>query len=993
MKRYNPKDIEPKWQKIWEETGVYTTDFASPKPKYFAMSMFNYPSGAGIHIGHAMNYTISDVKARFKRQQGFESYHPIGWDAFGLPAENYAIKSGTSPQESMANIIPDYHKQYKAMGWSNDWEKEISTHLPEYYKWTQWIFLKMLENGLVYQDSRLQWWCSIDNTVLANEQVIDGKCWRHDGPDDPLVEKKEIKQWFFKITEYADELLDAVDDLDWTESVKLAQKNWIGRSKGVEVDFKVENKNNFVLLHGFTGTPKNDFFPWAEQELNKAGNDVYVPELPNTDKPDAVEQAKYVLEHANFNDQTVLLGHSYGSVGALRVVEQLKSPIKKLVLVAAFAKPGFLDKERVFEKSTDWHFDFEKIKSNVQQIIILRDTTDPIVPADRADFLAEKLGGKIVDFKAEANHVTGDKEPVVLKNLIDNIQVFTTAHDTIYGVTFVVLAPEHELVKSITTADKKSVVNDYVVEAEKKSELERQTNKDKTGVFTGVYAINPINDKKVPIWVADYVLGDYGTGAVMAVPGEDERDHEFAEKFDLQIIYTTKQQEFVNYADIKAAPEKYILANSDEFDGLNFKEGRQKILDKLISLGVAQKKINYRMNDWSVGRQRYWGAPIPIVHCPKCGAVAIPEAELPVILPEMTDFEPSGDGRSALAKAKDWLVTECPKCGGVAERETDTMDTYVDSAWYMLRYLDPHNQSAIFNSEVTNHWMPVDFYNGADHATAHLLYARFIVRFLSKIGLVKNPEPFKRMLFNGKVLASDGSFFSKSKGNGVDPLEIIDQGYGADALRTYLMFTAPLEIGARWDARGVPGTHRFLSRLWNIVQEYLEAGDATLSDKQSSDLLRATHQMIKKVTGDIEADRYNTAIAASMQCLNDLYKLKVEAFGKSDEWKEAVEALVSCVAPFAPHIADELWQQLGHSNSIHKDSWPEYNEKYLITDKIKVVVQVNGKLRAEIEVEIGATESSVIEAAKADENVASHLKDKETKRTIYVVQKLVNFVV
>lgn len=819
MKRYNPKDIEPKWQKIWEETGVYTADLASSKPKYIAMSMFNYPSGAGIHIGHAMNYTISDVKARFKRQQGFESYHPIGWDAFGLPAENYAIKAGVSPQESMATIIPSYHKQYKAMGWSNDWEKEISTHLPEYYKWTQWIFIQMHKHGLAYQDARMQWWCEKCQTVLANEQVIDGKCWRHDAPDDPPVQKKEVKQWFFKITDYADELLESIDSLDWTESVKLAQKNWIGKSIGAEVDFEVE------------GSAKK-------------------------------------------------------------------------------------------------------------------------------------------------------------------IKVFTTAHDTIYGVTFMVLAPEHELVDILTIAEHKKAVADYKAQAIGKSEVERQQEgKDKTGVFTGAYAVNPVNGKKIPIWIADYVLLGYGTGGIMAVPGEDERDYEFAQKYSLEIIYTTKQQEFVPYADIKAAPEKFTLASSEEFNGLNFKKGRQKILDKIVSLGAGQEKVNYKMRDWSVSRQRYWGAPIPIVNCPKCGPVLVPGEDLPVILPELDDFKPSGDGRSALARAKDWLVVDCPQCGGPAERETDTLDTYIDSSWYMYRYFDPHNQQAIFDSKIVKKWEPIDFYNGADHATAHLLYARFIGHFFKKLGLVNEPEPFKQFLFNGKVTANDGTMFSKSKGNGVDPLEIIEQGYGADALRTYLMFAAPLDLWIRWDSQGVPGTHRFLSRVWNLVCEFNEAGRIETNETGQSEILRVVHQMVRKVTADIEQSRYNTAIAASMGCVNQLYKLKVDNFGKNQVWQQALENLVMCIAPFAPHMADELWHDLGNSDTVHVDHWPVHDEKYLVSDTMKIVVQVNGKVRSTLELPSDSTEEAVVAAAQSNTKVATYLQDKTIRKTIYVSQKLINFVI
>ena len=967
MKKYSPRDIEPKWQEIWQETNVYTTDFSSKKPKYVGMSMFNYPSGAGIHVGHAMNYTISDVKARFKRQQGYESYHPVGWDAFGLPAENYAIKAGVSPQESMAKIIPSYHKQYQAMGWSNDWEKEISTCVPEYYKWTQWIFSKMYEHGLAYQDARMQWWCNKCQTVLANEQVTaDNKCWRHEGKDDPIIQKKQIKQWFFKITEYADELLQATDDLDWTESVKLAQKNWIGRSEGAEIDFAVDSKNT-------------------------------------------------------------------------------------------------------------------------------------------------------------------------------KITVFTTRADTLFGATFLVLAPEHELVNSITTKDQQKVVEDYVKQSAKKTELERQAGQDKTGVFTGAYVINPINNQKIPIWIADYVLSGYGTGAIMAVPAHDQRDYEFAQKYNLTInqvimpcdtdatnppqkglkmverqmivvhffdkstnkyalldwhnslegtctaimggiengqtakqavhaeiseeaglnnvkivkelrwlsgakycashknenrksitkvflaeVENIKNQAKISDKEINTHTLKWVdknkveqslttyhqklvwqqlqnetaleakgnLINSGIYDGLESSEATLKIVKGLQDKGLAKKVVNYKMRDWSVSRQRYWGAPIPIIHCQKCGIVPVPEQDLPVILPELTDFQPSGDGRSALARAKDWLVVDCPKCGGKAERETDTLDTYICSSWYMLRYLDPHNQAKIFDSKIANKWMPIDFYNGGDHATAHLLYARFVTRFFYKLGLVNNPEPFKQMLFNGKVVAKDGKIFSKTLGNGPDPLQIINSGYGADALRVYLMFAAPLELGARWDEQGVPGAYRYLNRLWTLTQEYLES--KTLDDLPADAVKKlkySTNNLIKKATQDLENNKYNTAIAFCMAQVNELYKYKVRLpFGKNPVWQSALEANIVCIAPFAPHIADELWQQLGHSTSVHKDSWPKLDTTTLSQDTVTIVVQVNGKLRGTIAMPADSTQKDVEAKAKAHKNVASYITG-DAKKIIYIKDKLLNMVV
>jgi len=832
MKRYNPKVIEPKWQKYWDEHKTFKADLKSSKPKYIAMSMFNYPSGAGIHIGHAMNYTISDVLARFKRQQGYESYHPVGWDSFGLPAENYAIKSGISPQASMAKIIPSYHKQYKAMGWSNDWSKEIATHEPQYYKWTQWIFSEMYRAGLAYQDARMQWWCAIDNTVLANEQVIDGKCWRHDGPDDPLVTKREVKQWFFKITDYADELLEAIDDLDWTESVKLAQKNWIGRKDGIDITYDVDN------------------------------------------------------------------------------------------------------------------------------------ATEPA-----------------------------------------SVTCFTTRPDTNFGATFIVISPEHELADKVAKkiiapldgTDYAAEVADYARKAAVKSELERQQEgRKKTGVFTGLYAVNKLNNTRLPIWVADFVLSGFGTGAVVGVPGHDIRDYEFAEVFGLPIVrvvvgadgddtpITSKSQ---------VQEESGTMVNSEFLDGLDIHKATHKIMDYLEEKKMGKRVTTYRMRDWSISRQRYWGAPIPIIHCPDCGPVLVPDKDLPVFLPEIKDYAPTGDGRTALARATDWLEVACPQCGKQAERETDTLDTYICSSWYMLRYFDPHNEAKIFDSSVVDKWMPIDFYNGADHATAHMIYARFVTRFFHKQGLVDKPEPFKKFLFNGKVTAKDGQMFSKSKGNGIDPLEIINDGYGADALRTYLMFAAPLELWVRWDEQGVPGAYRFLSRIWNLVEAFVTAKPQKDNQSEPKAVRQVIHRTIKKVTDDLEQQKYNTAIAAMMQCTNDLYKLSVEdSFSDKAAWQFGLESLTMLVAPFAPHIAEELWHRLGHSDSVHKDHWPKFESAYAQTSMVTLVVQVNGKVRATLELAADSKESAIVDAAKTNEKVAGYIKN-GIKKTIYVPGRLVNFVV
>ena len=949
MKRYNPKEIEPKWQKKWEADGVYKADLNSKKPKYIAMSMFNYPSGAGIHIGHAMNYTIPDVMARFKRQQGYESYHPVGWDSFGLPAENYAIKVGVSPQQSMATIIPNYHKQYKAMGWSNDWSKEITTHDPLYYKWSQWIFSEMYRDGLAYQDARMQWWCEKCQTVLANEQVIDAKCWRHDAKDDPIVEKKEVKQWFFKITDYADELLEATEGLDWTGSVKLAQKNWIGKSIGAEVDFalhRVDNPN---------------------------------PEMART----------YIMGQQNIASADIeAIGGRVDSIddSGHMCVEFPVSKFKEFEeLINKKMESGFWNEYLTNEKVV---FIFKHKDGRLERFVLNDNNAHEILT------LGHKFNNQS-ETRPQETPWNWFVHNSWYSPIIQKITVFTTRIDTLFSGAFIVLAPEHHLALKITKTDQKQTVKDYIKKSIQKTEVDRQADREKSGVFTGAYAVNPANNKQIPIWIGDFVLPGYGTGAVFG-DIHDERDFEFLKKFNIPAEPTVVPEDKVEAEKVIAKEYPYtgegILINSGEFTGMRSEEAREKITMWLANKGLAKEKTNYKMRDWSISRQRYWGAPIPIVNCLTCGPALVPDSDLPVVLPELEDFQPSGDGRSALARATDWLKVDCPKCGGPAERETDTLDTYIDSSWYMLRYFDPKNSKKIFDSNVVNKWMPIDYYNGADHATAHLLYARFITRFLNKKGLVDNPEPFKRFLFNGKVTAQDGQMFSKSKGNGVDPLEIIDQGYGADALRTYLMFAAPLELWAKWDPRGVPATHRFLSRLWNLVQEYLESTEKAVNDSTKQQLLRLTNQMVKKMTEDIEDNRYNTAIATAMGTLNELYKLKVDNLTQDDTWLTVIKNCIACVAPFAPHIADELWCQLGNKTSVHLDSWPKWDDKYLVNESVNIAVQVNGKLRANISVPVDSDESRVVDTAKNDERIKKYVSG-EPKKTIFVKNRLVNFVV
>lgn len=810
MRRYNPSEIEPKWQKIWDERQTYAVEAEAGRPKSYVTAMFPYPSGAGLHVGHVRNYSITDAIARFQRSKGKNVLSTIGWDAFGLPAENYAIKTGTPPAESTAQNIKSFKGQLKRLGMSYDWSRELNTTDPSYYKWTQWLFLQFFHKGLAYQKESLQWWCPICKTVLANEQVISGGyCWRH---EDTQVEKKWLKQWFFKITDYADELLDGLDDLGWPEKIKTMQRNWIGKSKGALIRFPLD----------------------------------------------------------------------------------------------------------------------------------------------------------------------GDEE---------KIEVFTTRPDTIYGATFLVLAPEHPLVGRLTAYDQKASVMSYVQEAQKKSDVDRMSNqREKTGVFTGAYAVNPATNQNIPIWVADYVLMGYGTGAIMAVPAHDERDFEFAQKFGLNIV------------EVYDKPESFegcysgegTLKNSGGYNGISTAEGREKIVADLSQQGIAEEKTNYRMRDWLISRQRYWGAPIPIIHCEKDGAVAVPDDQLPVELPLIENYEPRGDGKGVLAHVPEWYNVECPECGGPAVRETDTMDGYVCSSWYIFRYADAQNQEQAWDPNKVNYWAPIDFYCGGDHAVAHLLYVRFWTRFFKDQGLLDFEEPIKQLVYNGYINAADGSKMSKSKGNVVDPLELIDQGYGADALRVYELFIGPYEQDAAWDPKGIAGTYRFLNRVWTLIQEYLEAEAAEgVVDKS---LHVAAHKAIKRVTEDLERHNFNTAVAALMEFVNELYKLKTGGFKDRGAWQFALTTLVQLVQPFAPHMSEELWQQLGHEDMTHQAGWPEWDENYLVQDTVTIVVQVNGKLRAQLQLPADVDEAEAVEAARNDEKVKAHLIG-ELKKTIYVPGKLVSFVV
>lgn len=817
MKRYEPLTIENKWQEIWRNEQTYAAvDGDNSRPKLYVAEMFPYPSGAGLHVGHVRNFTIVDVVARFYRQQGYNVLRPIGWDTFGLPAENYAIKTGESPKKTTAQNIANFKTQYQRLGMAVDWSREINTSDPEYYHWTQWCFEQLFKAGLAYQKESYQWWCPVDKTVLANEQVEGGKCWRCGSE----VEKKKMKQWFFKITDYADQLLEGLDDIDWPTKIKTMQRNWIGRSQGAEIEFKVD----------------------------------------------------------------------------------------------------------------------------------------------------------------------GDGQ---------TIKVFTTRPDTLFGATFLVLAPEHRLVNELTTDEQRQSVQEYCRTAIKKSEIERQGDHEKTGVFTGSYVINPATGARMPIWLADYVLAGYGEGAIMAVPAHDQRDYDFAKKYDLPIIKVIDPTDDVDDDDVvDFYSGEGKLINSGDFDGVPTSDAREQIVAWLEGQGIGHSKVTYKMRDWLISRQRYWGAPIPIVHCPHCGNVAVPEEDLPVMLPDIDDYLPSGDGQSPLAKVESWVNTTCPQCGRPAKRETDTMDGYACSSWYLWRYTDAHDDKQAWDPAKVNYWAPLDFYVGGDHAVAHLLYVRFWAKFFAEHGYLNFTEPVKRLLYNGYINAPDGHKMSKSKGNVIDPLDVIDSGYGADTLRTYEMFIGPYELDAAWSTGGIAGVYRFLNRCWNLVQEFLDdQRRAKLGSDTQLELLKVQHTAIKKVTNDLYNAQFNTAVSALMEYLNGLSKLKEHGFDDK-MWRQALGDLCQLLAPFAPHIANEMYAEMnGEDSRLDNIEWPKYDEKYLTTDTVKIAIQVNGRLRGDIEVAKDAGQNDVEQLALDQPNVARFTDGKQIIKKIYVPGKILNIVV
>lgn len=979
MRKYNHKEVEKKWKKNWEESGIYKTKEEIGKPKYYVLDMFPYPSGAGLHVGHPKGYIATDIVARMKMMQGFNVLHPMGWDAFGLPAENYALKNKVHPSEATAENVATFKKQLGLLGFTYDWDREVNTTDPKYYKWTQWIFLQMFKRGLAFESFAPINWCPSCQTGLANEDLDGGRCERCGSE----IERRPMRQWVLRITDYAEKLLSGLDTLTaWPEHIKKMQSDWIGKSEGALVNFGIASKGEkLLLLHGRNGSPTSHNFPWLKDGLEKSGFTVEVPLLPNTSEPDDLEQAEYVIKNCKLDEQTTLVCHSFGGIVALRLLEK-GIKIKRLILVSTPFTGNFLDgkvRESV-SRACGRGFNFSKIIKNAQSISVIHDVNDDIVPQSDLDQYTKNLNVPLLKLRGVAPHFCGETEPELLNAIIPSLQVFTTRPDTLFGATYMVIAPEHPFVKNnLDKISNKKEVEEYLEHAKSKSDLERtELQKEKTGVeLKGLKAINPVSRAELPIFVADYVLYGYGTGAIMAVPGHDERDWEFAKKYNLPIVAVVSSD-----TDVQEKPftDEGIASNSDFINNLSTSEAKKKMITYLEEKNIGKGKVQYKLRDWVFSRQRYWGEPIPLVHCEKDGWVPVPEDQLPLELPKVKNYEPSGTGESPLATIADWVNTTCPQCGGPAKRETNTMPQWAGSCWYYLRYEDPHNDKEFVNKDKEKYWSPIDLYvGGAEHATRHLIYARFWHKFLFDIGAVNYSEPFTRLQNVGLILAEDGRKMSKRWNNVINPDEVVNE-YGADAMRLYEMFMGPFDQPCAWSTKGVVGVRRFLERVWMLNEKV--SNEAVIDKKTPASL----HQTIKKVTEDIEGLRFNTAISAMMELTNDLNK-----FDKIST--DSFSLLVKLLSPFAPHASEELWSGMGNKTSIFASEWPKYDAELAKEDEVTLAIQINGKLRDTILVPIDISEEEVKQKVIASEKVQKWLDGKEAKKIIYVKGKLVSIVI
>jgi leucyl-tRNA synthetase len=981
MQKYNHKKIEAKWQAFWEKNKTFQAKDFSKKPKKYVLVEFPYPSGAGLHMGHLRPYVAADVYARFNRMKGFETLFPMGWDAFGLPAENYAIKMGVHPSKSTAQNVKNAKKQIQSWGLSFDWSREVNTTDPNYYKWTQWLFLQFYKKGLAYEATGLINWCPKDKTGLANEEVIDGKCERCG----TIVEKKELRQWYLKITQYAEKLLDGLKNLpEWPEPVKLQQENWIGKSTGAEIDFPLSQPpvKRFVILHGRKSNSNDHFYPWLKSQLEQKGFEVQVPNLPNPSEPNDLEQAEFVKRNCLFDENTVVIGHSFGGLVALRLLEQ-GIKMNRAILVSTPFSGDFLDglERPSVTAALKRGFDFNALKNSKAGFTLLYDEGDEIVRMSDGEALAENLGFGVFKVKASKGHFLGHEEPQVLSVALGVIKVFTTRPDTIFGATYLVLAPEHPAAKVIAphVTNAKEVLA-YIESTKNKTEIDRTSEaKEKTGVeLKGVTVINPATKEKIPVWVADYVLGHYGTGAIMAVPAHDQRDFEFAKKFNLPITKVVEGKEPSDAASTEYGP----LINSGEFNGLTSEQAIPK-----MAAEYGQPKTQYKLRDWVFSRQRYWGEPIPIIHCPKCGIVPVPDKDLPVKLPPVKKYEPTGTGESPLAAISKWVNVKCPKCKTPAKRETNTMPQWAGSSWYWLRYTDPKDKKVFADLKKQKYWTPVDVYfGGMEHTTLHLLYSRFWNLFLYDQGLVTAREPYSKRQPHGIILGPDGEKMSKSRGNVVNPQDIVDS-HGADTLRMFELFLGPHEDTIAWNSESVVGVKRFLDRVWVWGNQIK---DLRLKIKDSDKVERALNKLVKKVTEDIQAFHFNTSVSAFMGFLNEVKDESVST--------ESFKIFLKLLYPFAPHISEELNQQVGKSagrkvSSLQLEAWPKFDPKKIVDETVEIVVQVNGKVKGKITVPSGSQENKVKEMVLGLPTVKAVTANQEIKRVIFVPNRLINIVV
>ncbi len=936
MEEINFASIEKKWQDRWEEKKIFEAK-ENKKGKYYVLEMFPYPSGTGIHMGHSFNYVLGDILARYKILNGFNVLHPMGFDSLGLPAENAAIKAGTHPEDYTNNSIPNFILQQKTLGLTYDWSRVLSTADPAFYKWDQWIFLKMLEKNLAYQKTSAVNWCPKCETVLANEQVVDGKCWRHEDTD---VEIKHLKQWFFRITDYADELYEDIKKLDWPDKTKAMQRNWIGKSHGTEIDFEISKfgdikDKEFVFLHAYGDNSKSVFWEWLKKEIElRGGNVIFTPNLPGGKAPKLEEQLKAVLDNYSFNENTIVIGHSLGNILMMKILENISTKISGFIMVGSPLPRSIeeYDNGNAFRdfkprptlgKYCNWKFDYNKIKMNVKKIVVLEDENDHIVPGNDPKKLAEFLNAEYILSVGNKSHYNGKTEESVLNCIFEKWPIFTTRPDTIFGVTFMVVSAQHPKLDGLVTDEQKKEVDKFLKKLKSVSEKE-VGDLEKEGVFSGSYAINPMNSEKIPVWIGNFVVADYGSGMVMAVPAHDQRDFDFAKKYKIDIKKVIKGE----LTDTRAFSEKGKLINSGDFNELEFEEAKKKITDWLTKKKLGRKVVNFRLRDWGISRQRYWGTPIPIIHCEACGAVPVPENGLPVILPKDVKF---GEG-NPLETNESWIKTPCPKCGKMGRRETDTMDTFVNSSWYFLRFCDPNNSKKIFSKEKVKYWNPVDTYiGGAEHACMHLIYSRFYTKFLADLNLINFREPFPRLYHQGMINGNDGEKMSKSKGNGVEPLEIMKK-YGVDTTRFFLVSVAAPDKGFNWSDSGIQGSSRFTKKVIN----YLENNSF---EEDSKEVLSELNKTIKNVSEYYENFEYRKATIE----LRELFDL----IEKKESSKETFEKFLLLLNPICPHLTEELWEKMGNKNFISNSNWPKADASKI--SKKDKVSDLNSKIVKDIE--------------------------------------------